>query len=233
MKQSESKTLPVSLSSPLPVFRRLSQVIISIALLVTVLNMWITTSNNVSEAQSHTLSDLTRQLTQQSSLVAVRLIEKKQWPQLTLMLNDLLANRYIEQAVIYDNNGKILAQSDGALSVHQTHLNNLKATRHEALIDAVVGADKKNTLTTEKPAAAVNEPSTVYITALKDKATKHSIIGYLRINYHRHAVLKKPQEVHKSSMNDILLMMILSGVIGFMLTRGFSRFSRLSLKNPT
>ncbi|MFT5161558.1 MAG: putative membrane protein affecting hemolysin expression, partial [Alteromonadaceae bacterium] len=105
--------------TPSSVYRRLSQVGLSICLLISVLNMWVNTSVNGSKVHIDTLSQLTRQMAQQSALSAANFIKQKQPQQLTLLLNNLTSNEYIEQSMIYDNNGNVLARSEEALTAHQ------------------------------------------------------------------------------------------------------------------
>ena len=254
-----------------PVYRRLSQVGLSVGLLIVVLNMWIGADTNTNTVQSNMLSALTRQLSQQSALMAEHLIAQKQLDGLTPLLNNLVSNPYIQQSVIYDHNGKVMAQSDGAVSAIDIYHNQIRQAKVDigvvdeivdeiadevndemdaeiaGEIDAKVDSKIDNNVNTKednkldnktKPVDSLKQlkspkppkpdsKSKVYITEI---VTDNQVIGYLRINYLQQQALKPSQLRHKETMREILLMMILAGIIGFMLTRGFSRFSRLSFR---
>ncbi|MFT4925274.1 MAG: putative membrane protein affecting hemolysin expression [Phenylobacterium sp.] len=248
------------------VYRRLSQISLSVVLLITVLNMWVNADSDGSYMQSETVSALTRQLTEQSALVAVRLMEKKQTDKLTLMLNDLVTNPYISQSVIFDKSGKLIAQSEGAISAIDAHYARYPLVQPDVEVTQSAQSDKPEPETepeygpkliepvvtvengevkqqapeqeiiieAEQPAELAPQgkvpPSKVYISEIR---ANNRLMGYLRINYLQHQALKKPLFMHKTNMRQIMLMLLLSGVIGFMLTRGFSRFSRNSFRVRT
>jgi membrane protein len=194
------------------VYRRLSQVALSVVLLIVVLDMWISANSVGEKLQSDHTASLTRQLAQQSALVAMRFIKQKQADELTVMLNDLITDPFIQQSMVYDKTGKIIAQSADSVTAHQAHIDKIEP------FDALT------------PVNAPLPPSPqlkMYVTEIYDD---DKLLGYLRIGYLQTKAIKEPLLFHNNIMRQILLMMLICGVIGFMLTRGFARFSRNSYR---
>lgn len=194
------------------VYRRLSQIGLSVGLLVVVLTMWVQTNAMGEKIQSNSTSTLTRHLAKQSSMAVLRLMKKKQIKSLALMLDDLTTDPFIVHGMVYDKTGKIIAQSNNAVTAHESHLHSRAAT----LVETPKGVPISLPVQTK-----------MYVSEIMDG---DKLLGYLRISFLQQQALKAPLHFHKTIMRKILLMMILSGVIGFMLTRGFARFSRNSYR---
>ena len=196
------------------VYRRLSQVGLSVGLLIVVLNMWVDTSQKGEQMQSANASLHTRLMFKQTALVAQRQIKAKRKTALEQTLNDMTKDPFIVQAIVYDRDGLPIAKSDEAQSAHQLY------QKQRSVID---------TLPPHGP-EAVESPHLglkMYVTEIREEA---KIIGYLHVTYMQNQALAAPLQFHQGNMQKILLMMLLSGLIGYMLTRGFSRFSRQSYR---
>ncbi len=194
------------------VYRRLTQVALSVVLLIVVLSMWISANSVGEQLQSDHTANLTRQLAQQSALVAMRFIKQKQTNELTVMLNDLITDPFIQQSMVYDKSGKIIAQSSDSVTAHQAYIDKIEP------FDALTPVNRPL-----PPPPQLK----MYVTEIYDG---EKLLGYLRIGYLQAQAIKQPLVFHGNIMRQILLMMLICGVIGFMLTRGFARFSRNSYR---
>jgi membrane protein len=184
------------------VFRRLSQIGLSIGLLIMVLNMWVNADQKGRQIQADNTANLTRQLAHQSTLIAKDYIKRNQLDKLTILLNNLASNPDIKQAMVYDDTGDVLAQSEGAITA-------------------------STNLTQSNLDTSPVDPVTMYISEIHNDK---KLIGYLRISYLQQQALNIPLKNHSAAMRQMMLMMIIAGIMGFMLTRGLSRFSRNSYR---
>lgn len=201
------------------VYRRLSQVGLSVGLLVVVLNMWVDTATRNEQMQLDIASIHTRLMLKQTTQVALRQIKAKKIDELTLMLNDLASDPYILQSLVYDRTGKLIASSQDAKMAHEIYL------KQRTLADSLPPYTPEQTTAqrTENPLLEMK----MFVTEIMDG---DKLTGYLHVSYLHQQALEKSLKFHQSSMQKVLLMMLLCGLIGFMLTRGFSRFSRQSYR---
>ena len=190
------------------IYRRLAQIGFSVALLVFVLTMWVSTHSRGERIQQDNTSALTRSLAHQASLTALRLIKAKNSKALPPLLDDLAQDPNIHSAMIYDRQGKVLAQSSQATAaLEQYNIQNQS---------------------TEPDAPIRHEQQTkTYVADIIDGDVR---IGFLRVHYLQGQAIKAPLRFHHGLMRQVLLMMLCCGVIGFLLTRGFARFSRGSMR---
>lgn len=195
------------------VYRRLSLVGLSVGLLVVVLNMWIDATFKGEQVQRNTLSEHIRLMLNHSALMAQRKIQAKDIDGLTLMLDDMTHDPYILQAMIYDNTGKVLAKSHDALSAQALYQK--QRVRYQSL----------------PPFDAQAEQSPLDITMyVSEIYHEQQLLGYLHVSYRKQLAMSAPLSFYQENMQKMLLMMLLSGLIGYMLTRGFARFSRNSYR---
>jgi membrane protein len=196
------------------VYRRLSLVGLSVVLLIMVLNMWIDAVHVGEKVQQSSLSQHTRLMLEHSAKVAQRQLKAKKLDELTITLNDMTEDPYIDQAMVFDRTGKLLAKSDDAKSVQDIYI------EQRTIADS---------LPPFAPAPGINKNFnvTMFVTAIMED---ERLIGYLHVSYRQQQALAQSQQFYQDNMQKMLLMMLLSGVIGFMLTRGFARFSRNSYR---
>lgn len=196
------------------IYRRLSLVGLSVALLIIVLKMWVESATVGEQTQLRNFSEHTRLMLKQSAQVAQKQLKAKKLEQLQQMLDDLATDPYITQSRVYDKTGKLIAKSQNAVSAKEIYLQ--QRTLADTLPPYDAGA--------EPPA---NLDITMYVSEMMDG---DKLIGYLHVGYLQQQALTEPLSLYQTNMQRMLLMMLLSGVIGFMLTRGFARFSRNSYR---
>ena len=199
------------------VYRRLAQVLLSLILLVIILYKWVSAdlqANDVIQENTKTLID---KLVSHASVQASHLIKPKAnkkdskalKTQLLQLLNDLSQDPHIEQAVVYDQHGTTIASSNGAISATQFHQQQLFPPDAYTPINIDMATETNQTL------MVVHE-------IRKDDI----LLGYLRINYYHDLIISPNTPTKRQLMEEVLFMVLLSAVMGFLLTRGFARFSR-------
>ena len=197
------------------VYRRLAQVLLSLIILVVILYKWVSAdlhSTTVIEENSKTLIDklVGHAAVQASHLInpkANKKTQKQLKTRLEQLLNDLNRDPHIEQAMVYDQHGTTIASSNGAISATERH-------KHQ-----ISPPDAYTPINIEPQ---VNQPLMVVHEIRKDD----ELLGYLRVNYYHKLIMVQSAPSKRKVMEEVLLMILLSALMGFLLTRGFARFSR-------
>ena len=195
------------------VFRRLAQLVIAVGILIAVLLKWISADNQGKALLSANNDELTHTLATQSAKVAAHFIADKQTDFLPRMLNDIASHPHITQAMIYNQHGSEIARSNQAISAYESYIGQISP------YDALTPLNQNQPNKTPNSQWVVSE--------IRQEA---KLLGYLRLNYQQHQALQSSLGFHKQIMQQILLLGLLSGLMGFLLTRGFTRFSRNSFR---
>lgn len=199
------------------VYRRLAQILLSLVILVVILNKWVSADLQATSVIEENTKALIDKLVSHSALQASHLIKpnanKKTRKTLTIqlqqLLDDLSQDLHIEQAMIYDHQGTTIAKSNGAISASERHQQQLFPP------DAYTPINIEQAIADNQTLAVVHE------IRKNDK-----LLGYLRVNYYHQLLVTPNTPKMRQMMEEVLLMMLLSVVMGFLLTRGFARFSR-------
>ena len=191
------------------VFRRLAQVALSLLLLIFILYKWVEANQQSQASLNDNAQMLINKMVAQSATHASHLMTNNQRPQLQQLLADLQSDPHIEQAIIYNQHGTMIAQSQNAVSAF---------ARHQHIQHPPDAYTPINTIITSQPLKS--------IIVVQEIRLKKQLLGYLSINYYQQLLTSQNKVQQQKMMEEILLMVLLSAVMGFILTRGFARFSR-------
>lgn len=206
------------------VYRRLAQVLLSLVLLVVILYKWVSADLQATEVIQENTKTLIDKLVSHAAVQASHFITTNQQqnkqqstqqehksltPQLQRLLNDLSQDPHIEQAMVYDKYGTTIASSTGAISATERLKQQLFPP------DAYTPINIENAIKTNQTLMVVHEVR-----------KGDNLMGYLRVNYYHDLIVSPNTPTKRKMMEEVLLMVLLSAVMGFLLTRGFARFSR-------
>jgi len=198
------------------VYRRLAQLVIAVGLLIAVLFKWISADNQGKALLAANNSELTHTLAAQSAKVASHFIADKQTKQLPRMLNDIASHPFINQAMIYNHQGSEIARSSDAISAYKSY------TEQTSPYDAFTPINHIH--------QTANNDTAQNTWVVSEIRQDDKLLGYLRLNYQQNQALESSLGFHQQIMQQILAMGLLCGLMGFLLTRGFTRFSRNSFR---
>ncbi len=117
------------------------------------------------------------------------------------LVKKLADNPFIEDVMIYGKHGDILYRSENSITAKKRY--------HD---------DDSYQDFTFKPVVV-------------DIESNDKRLGFLRVTYIEKTATLEASVLHENFMRQTMLMMILAGCMGFLLTRAFSRFSRLSVRS--
>jgi membrane protein len=214
-----------------PVYNKIIQIISAVAIVIALLLFW-ESSNQVTKQtlSSHFDSTAKRHLHQASSgVLAIINSQEKQIknkskkkaidlshlsPENKLLLqsfiNNMMAADYVKQIHLYGKDGQLYYQAQSTDTVYKS----LEHGKQQYSINEIYGLDgiSDNKSKTLKP----------FITELRGE----HLYGYLRLTIDKKILMNALIKSEIQSTQNIGFMLILAGVVGFLLTRGFNRFSR-------
>lgn len=199
------------------VYRRLAQLTIAIGLLIVLFAKWIDADNQSKQLLTDNHSDLAYAQVNQSAQVAAHFIDDKQLKQLTRMLNDLTAQPFIIQAMVYDHKGSELARSSQAKTALE---------HYKQITEPFDGYTPKIPLIEQSSEQPLKQGKAI----ISEIRLEDKLLGFIRVNYLQQQALQAPLTAQQQIMEQVMLIGLLSGVMGFLLTRGFGRFSRNSFR---
>lgn len=200
------KTLTLTTTS---FYFNLLQIALVLILLVMVLFKWVTVYDQTSTVISSHTTNLMDKLIVQSSAQATQLLRQQQNTQLNQLLMDLYHDPHIEQAMVLDKKGTVIAMSPNALTAHQRYLLNKYPP------DAYT-PDHNNTIQSKQPT----------VTMVREMRDQGQLLGYFSINYYHRLLVNDQQPDLQFIMEQIHVIVLFSILMGFLLARGLSRFSR-------
>ena len=180
-----------------PIYNKILQLAIAVIFIIVLLNMLIHSQNQQQQVITEHFSQLSKaQLQQAVSGLKVLLPQKN-----TQLINDYV-NSLSESAIIYDihyydQTGLLLASSANAKN-----------------INSLYGIDE-----------LTEDESDTYVTFVEE-VRNDELLGYLRFTINKKMV-SKPLLNASFDVHEVMRLLVLFAVvIGFLLTRSFSRFSR-------
>ena len=185
------------------IYNKLMQLGVGIILIILILNLSVVNSSDNKQQITKHFQQVSSAFVKQAVNSSRILLAAKDKKQLHSFINSLTESAAVTEAILYDKNGQIIAKSEGATSVKE-------------LYGVAQGSD---------------DSSATHI-AFIEEIRGETLQGYLRLNIIKD-VLIKPLEVQQRSQDELFRIMLLMSVFaGFLLTRGYNRFSRQGFRLP-
>ena len=186
-----------------PIYVKLLQIGAAIILLLMILNLSVMGVDESEELLDTHFDSVANQYLQQAVNTSAVLLADKDKKQLQAFVDSLADSELVQQAHLYNAYGEIIAQSDVSSSVN-----------------ALYGVETGSSDQSQQFAPFIKEIRT------------DNLHGYLRLNLQKQQVTKDMQGQIYSQFELFRIMLITAVIAGFLLTRGFSRFSRHGLRMP-
>lgn len=179
------------------IYNKIMQLAIAICLLVVVMNLWVYSFTESKQTVDGHFSAMSEQLLTQ--MVNSALLFKREKPeQLQIFIDTSIDSHvWLKDISIYDETGQLIIHSTDQESIVSLY----------GLTPATLDQSKH---------------FTPFIKELRDEKLQ----GYIRITVENNSFTQGLSNSADKQFDLFRMMMILSGIIGFLLTRGLSRFSR-------
>lgn len=184
-----------------PIYNKLLQIGVAIVLLLMILNLSIMGVDDSEEQLDQHFNQVAKQYLEQAVNTAKILIASNDKKQLQAFVNTLNATDFVQEARLYDLKGQVIAETDTSHSVN--HLFGIER-----------GSEDK---------------SGTYVPFVEE-IRGDKLQGYLRLNLLKADVVATLQTQINSQFELFRIMLIVAVGAGFLFTRGFTRFSRQSLR---
>jgi len=203
MQQSQN-SLYLKTSS---IYNKIMQLAIAIVFIIILMNMWIASGVNERALISDYFDDISnRHLKQASSSLQLLMVDSD--PELIQQTIDELAKiEFVKSVHLYDETGQVLFSS-AAVNFSPDSINDLYG----------ISPYKLNV-------------SANFVPFLQEIRTD-KLLGYLRLTIEKDQLSRVLNEASDERQKLLRLMLILAGLVGFLLTRGFNRFSRQGYRIP-
>ena len=173
------------------------QIIGAILLLLVVLKLSVINLDNNANGINHHFQQVSSKFVEQAVNNAKVLFEKNDKEQIQQYVESMTTADFVSEAILYDETGQIIAQSEQVTPIIDL-FDQQESNADNALEQIVV----------------IQEVRT-------DK-----LIGYLRLNFVKETFVSDIQQQLDKQSESFRILLLLSAFAGFLLTRGFSLFSR-------
>lgn len=199
MVQTEQSLYP-KLSS---IYNKIMQLAIAIVLIVVVLNLWVSSDLKYNQViQEHVSSIGHNYTTNIAKTISMMLAEKRTKANKKLLkkyVESLNASFFIKDARLYDKSGQLLLSTKNTLSINELFgISQNKLNRSDEFLPFVEELHGNN----------------------------NKVKGYLRLTINKSFLTTSINTNNANKRQLERLIFIIAGIIGFLLTRGFNRFSR-------
>ncbi|MDN3653852.1 AhpA/YtjB family protein [Thalassotalea ponticola] len=189
-----------------PVYVKLLQIGVAVILFFMILNLSVMSVGDSDRALKQHFDTVAKQQLAQA-INSSKVILDSDPGQLQSFVNALVQNDFIEQAIIYDKRGDIVASSASNADQHST-------------INELFGVTGNDSFKADSYVPFIDEIRTP------------ELRGYLRLNIVKSTVVEGIQQQVSQQFELYRLMLLTALVTGFLLTRGLSRFSRHGIRLP-
>jgi membrane protein len=197
---NNSTSMPIAL--PLypkisSIYNKILQLAIAIVLLIVLMNLWLDNARQHSQAIEQSFRFVGQQFAEQTALSIIAIKVKEQPLQLAQLFTALAQQSLLHDAHLYDHSGQELIATERAVSIKQLYgISEHRLNISDKVVPFVVEINSAN------------------------------FSGYLRITLVKSLLISQLSEQHSNQQQLTRIMLLFAGVIGFLLTRGLSRFSR-------
>ena len=196
MKQNSVSLYP-KISS---IYNKILQLAIAVILVILLLNLAIFNNSENSATLEQHFDQLGHEFLLQNKASVELLLRQKNRAQLRAYIEQQVTNEVIASAHLYSHTGQLIASSNEQ-SINQLY--NVGNKQNGAQM-------------------AVTKDLVPFVLALG----KQGELGYLRFNLNKEKLLVALEQRQQHNQQLLHLLILLAGFIGFLLTRGFARFSR-------
>ena len=220
MKQAEQPLYP-KLSS---IYNKILQLASAILLIVVLMNMWQAIAVKNRDNLAEHFSYIAKQQLQQATVAAATIMtqeydgKKQNKAVLQTYINGLSEVDFIKQVHLYDPTGLLVVSSQAIKPIAEVANGQLSQHSKAQSINSLYGISSDQHLSSKQLIPFVQEIRT-------DK-----LLGYLRFTIEQSYLTDILGQADKDQQALFRLMLLLAGVVGFLLTRGFNRFSRRSYR---
>ncbi|WP_371188518.1 AhpA/YtjB family protein [Thalassotalea maritima] len=186
-----------------PVYVKLLEICAAVILLVAVLALSVVGTDDGAETLEQHFSRIANQHLGQAVHVSKVLLKQNDKGLLQNFVQSLTESELVEQAHLYDASGEVIAQSKGASSVKTLY-----------------GLDAGSRNETERFLPFVQEIRT------------DELQGYLRLTFEKEQIIGEVKAQMQQQFEYSRVILIAALAVGFLLTRGLSRFSRHGVRPP-
>lgn len=200
------------------IYNKILQLISAILLIVILMVFLVANTEKSEQAVEQHFEQVAEKFLQQSVAGISALLDeetqtsskKSQDALLQSYLNNLASADFIKQVHLYDNTGMLLLTSEASGEASAT-------------IKLLYGLDESvQTLNKSKQ----------YVPFIKE-IRNDSLTGYLRLTIEKSYLTAELSRNSEESQAFSRLLLLISGIIGFLLTRGLNRFSRQGFRAPS
>jgi uncharacterized membrane protein affecting hemolysin expression len=121
--QMEQPTITVPAKSS--IYRRINYTALAVILAIVIANIWLSAIFSGKTILSQQATMMAREFAQQAAIAAQHHISDESYTNLQQTVDDIAQSEHILDAVVYDHQGKVMAQSEGRLSVQRQLQNGL------------------------------------------------------------------------------------------------------------
>ena len=182
------------------IYNKIMQLAIAAIGIIVLINMMIFSQLEQEKVIEKQFRQTSEQLIAQAA-VAIRAINVNDKKALESFVNDIASVENIADAHFYDQTGRLLASS-----------------AKEETVAKLFGYAPSTENTSHKMPAFISE------------VRNEELVGYLRFTMKRKAMVKYLEQSNRNVHDGMRLYVLIAVVVGFFLTRGFSRFSRQGLR---
>ncbi|MGB0948443.1 MAG: hypothetical protein ACPGUG_16625 [Pseudoalteromonas marina] len=214
-----------------PVYNKIIQLISAVAIVIALLFFW-ESSNQVNRQALLSHFDATaKRLLHQASAGVLAIINSQEKqindknknkpidlsrlsPENKLLMqnfiNNMMSADYIKQIHFYGEDGQLYYQAQST----DTHYKSLEHGKQQYSINEIYGLD------------GVSDDKSKRLKPFITELRGEHLYGYLRLTIDKKTLMNVLIKSEIKSTQNIGFMLILAGIVGFLLTRGFNRFSR-------
>jgi len=198
MKRSEQPLYP-KISS---IYNKILQLAIAIVFIVVLMNLWLALGNRGQATIEQHFDHLGDVYLEQAAVAVLTLLEKNQQNEdnrqdLQAYIEQLGQMPMVKDVALYDARGRLLAQSSASETVK-----------------GLYGLSP-----------ATSDRSRRYVPFVQE-LRNDKLRGYLRLSIEKSVFTSQLNVTNYDSQRLLGIMLLMAGLTGFLLTRGFSRFSR-------
>jgi len=189
------------------IYNKIMQLAIAIVCIILLMNMWIAGGVNDKALISDYFQDISNQYLNQASSGLQILMVNSEDELLQKTVDELAKMKFVNSVHLYDETGQVIFFA-------------LSKTSTSDSINDLYGISPYKDNTSVKFVPFVQEIRT-------DK-----LLGYLRFTIEKDQLSEVLNEASEQRQQLVRVMLILAGLVGFLLTRGFNRFSRQGYRIP-
>ena len=184
------------------IYNKIMQLAIAIFLIIVLMNMWISTHNNMKQSIEQQFVYIAEQYLEQT-VNGVSIFVNNDRQALQKFINAMGKNEWVEDVLVYDKTGVAIATNDKPASINDLF---------------GISVYQQN----------VSSESVSFVKEINQEG----FLGYVRITLARKAYVSTLNQASQDHYDLLRLMMMMAGFVGFLLTRGLNRFSRQGYRPP-